>query len=182
MRKLLLTTVCLAGLAVGQVANATTIDFGVSWPAYTAPGSGNYAVAPYDLVLGIAAGQHANETEVAAVLNSIASTTFTATDINKTDHPAEIAPPDGYFTVPSGWEYLVVQYDGPNAGSVVIQLSGNDAKVPFDSSLIWAVGDKHAVSHFSVAGPVPSVPDGGTTAVMLGLGLTGLGFLARRKA
>jgi hypothetical protein len=87
---------------------------------------------------------------------------------------------DGYFTVPAGWNYLVVQYDGPNGGSVVIQLDGNDAKVPFDSSLIWGTGDQYAVSHFSVAGPGTEVPDGGSTLALLGFALVGVDQLRRK--
>lgn len=174
----------------GLCAQAVLIDFGTSWPSYTAPGTGNYALDPFNRVLGIEDGQHANEAEVATVLNLIAGTTFVAGDITKYNGGdllpdasilEELGGADGYFLVPSGWNYLVAQYDGKNGGSVVIQLDGNSAKVPWDSSLIWGTGDKHALSHYSVAGS-SNVPDGGTTAAMLGLSLLGMRFFFRRKA
>lgn len=44
------------------------------------------------------------------------------------------------------------------------------------------INDDKNISHISWFGvPSTSVPDGGTTAAMLGLGLLGLGFAARRK-
>lgn len=194
-------------LALGQHAGATpitpvTIDFGVSWPDYSDIGAGNYATSPYDLVRGVAKdNNYANESDIAELLNLVVKTSFIGTDIDKTDTEGNFVElfdgtekEDGYFLVPAGWNYLVAQYGGPQGGgSVVVQLSGNDAKVPFDSSSIWGSGDKYAVSHYSVAGPiditnlqppaeVPRAPDGGTTAAMLGLSLLGMGFMARRKS
>jgi hypothetical protein len=46
-------------------------------------------------------------------------------------------------------------------------------------------GAKGAISHVTLYGrrqPGNGVPDGGVTAALLGLGVLGLGFLARRKA
>jgi hypothetical protein len=63
---------------------------------------------------------------------------------------------------------------------VVIDLNGNGAMVPYDSSLIWGTGDKYAVSHYSVAG-AHGVPDGGMTVTLLGLSVSGLAYF-RRKA
>jgi hypothetical protein len=186
-----------AALAVfgltGMSAHAVPIDFGTSWPSFTAPNAESYASAPLNRVRGISGGQYANEGEVAAVLNLIAHTTFGAGKITKYDAGqllpdlstlSELGGDDGYFLVPSGWTYLVAQYDGKNGGSVVIQLDGNSAKVPWDSAAIWGTGDKHSLSHYSVAGTsnILGVPDGGTTAAMLGLSLLGMGFIFRRKA
>lgn len=176
-----LAAVCLMALLMAaESTKANLIDFGTSWPTFVSVGNGNYATAPYDRVIGVDPGQYNTETEIANFLNSVAGTTFTAADINKTASPTELGGSDGYFAVPSGWEYLVVKYDGSHAGSVVIELDGNAANVPFDSAAIWGGdinADKYAVSHFSVAGPVP---DGGTTIALLGFALVGIGALRRK--
>jgi len=169
--------------AASLTANAITIDFGTSWPAFTAPGLDTYASSPFNLVLAKEDGQHSTESDIATLLNSVVGGSFLAADIHKTDQPPEIGGSDGYFTVPSGWEYLVAQYDGPHGGSVVIQLDGNDAKLPFASSLIWGTGDQYAVSHFSVAGLHPesiTTPEGGATVMLLGIGLIGIAALRRK--
>lgn len=173
-------------------AHAYTIDFGTSWPAaFVDPGVGAYATAPYDLVLEARNSSPGNsfstETQIAALLNSVlGTTTWTKDDVNKYGKPAELGVPDskgkidGYFEVVPGWDYLIVQYDGPNGGSVVIDLSGNAAKVPFDSAPIWGSGDQYAVSHYSLVGPVAQVPDGGATLTLLGLSLVGLAVIRRK--
>ncbi|MEI7909582.1 MAG: VPDSG-CTERM sorting domain-containing protein [Verrucomicrobiota bacterium] len=188
----LVGTACLFGLIQNQQAHANVIDFGTSWPAITATGQitdDPYAASasPYNLVLAAAKGAgYSTKTQIANLLNLVTTTTFSSSDILKTDNPPELGGSDGYFMITSGWKYLVVQYDGPNGGSVVIELDGSGAKVPYDSALIWGTGDKYAVSHYAVAGvasngnPQP-VPDGGTTAAMLGLSLLGLRFALRRK-
>lgn len=175
----------LAFAALNLTAQAVTIDFGTSWPVFTAPGVGNYATAPYNRVMGTEGGTHSNETVIATYLNTVAGTTFVAADIHKTNSPTELGGSNGYFTVPAGWNYLVAQYNGPNGGSVVINLGGNDAKVPFDSSVIWGTGDQYAVSHWSVAGPTARVPDGGMTLALLGISLASLAgstYVRRRAA
>ena len=183
--KLALAAAALTLMTVS--AEATTIDFGTSWLAWTGAGVGNYASAPFNRVLGIENGTHSNETAIASFLDLIAGTSFVAADIHKTDYPPELGGSNGYFSVNSGWNYLVVQYDGPNGGSAVIKLDGNAASVPYDSSVLWGAGDQYAVSHFSVAGPStpdpgpgPSVPDGGTTAAMLGCALGVIGVLRKK--
>jgi hypothetical protein len=168
--------------AMAKSAEAITIDFGTSWPAFVDVGTGNYASAPYDRVIGVVGGDlFGPEAQIAALINGFASTSYVAGDVQKTDKSAfaEQAAPDGYFTVPAA-AYLVVQYDGPQGGSVVINLGGNDAKVPYDSSIIWGTGDQYGVSHFAIVGGTPT-PDGGATAVLLGGALVGLGLMRRRQ-
>lgn len=176
-------------MAMTSLSQAILINFGNSWPEYTVA---NYAADPYNRVLGLGAGNgYSTTTQIANLLNGIASTTFTPAEIFKLGDPVdpELNGPDGQFAVPGGWDYLIAQYDGPNGGSVVINLGGNSALVPYDSSLLWADGDKYAVSHWSVAGRTPggepgtqsTVPDGGSTVAMLGLGLLALGFFQKKK-
>jgi hypothetical protein len=176
----------LAALVISAAsAGAATIDFGTSWAAW---GNAYYTTSPGNRVIGIDGGTHSNESDVAAVLNAKAGTTFLAADINKTNSVTELGGTDGYFAVPGGWDWLVVQYDGPNGGSAVIRLDGNDAKVPYDSSVLWGTGDQYGVSHYSVAGvhvtssQTPAVPDGGTTISLFGLGLMSVALLRRKFA
>lgn len=175
----------LAAALAGFSAHAYTIDFGTSWPAaFTGQGVGDYGAAPYDLVLearqGTAGDSFSTEAQIADLLNDVLATTiWDASDINKYDKPAELGGSNGYFEVASGWDYLIVQYDGKNGGSVVIELNGNAAKVPYDSAPIWGSGDQYAISHYSLAGPV-QVPDGGATLAMLGLGLVGFAIVRRK--
>jgi hypothetical protein len=49
---------------------------------------------------------------------------------------------------------------------------------------IWAYNpttNNNAISHVSLYGGTTSVPDGASTAALLGLGLVGLSFIARRR-
>lgn len=159
-------------------ARAVTIDFGTQWD-FPLPSE----------VIGYADASPANsfstETQIKTLLNSIAGTSFDAADIHKTNSPSNVG---GQFSVGAGWNYLVVQYDGPNGGSVVIELNGADALVPYYGSNIWGTGTQYGVSHFSVAGqhqgdiPGVGVPDGGTTALLLGLGLIVIGCVRRKIA
>lgn len=171
---------CLSGTSL---ATPGTIDFGVSWPALSNAIYSDSS-SPYSRLIFAEPGLHSNETAIADLLNrALGVSSFTSGLVFKTDlgSGAEIDPPDGYFLVPSGWNYLVVQYDGPQGGSILLNLGGNGAKVPFDSSLIWGAGDKYAVSHYSLASrrETRQVPDGGATLSLLGLALGGMA-LARR--
>lgn len=72
----------------------------------------------------------------------------------------------------TGWTYLFAKYGNGNA------IGG----------LVWFVGDltgevqvpSHKLSHWSVFNPKTSVPDGGTTVMLLGAALLGLGALKRK--
>jgi hypothetical protein len=72
--------------------------------------------------------------------------------------------------------YVLGKYDAENAGAWVWYLSDftGDIEVPSD------FGGKYGLSHTSFFGGTP-VPDGGTTAVLLGLGLMGLSLIHRRR-
>ena len=168
-----------------HLAQAVTIDFGTSWPVFSGINTGNYAASPYNRVLAVDDGLHSNEVDVAAFVNDALGTSYASTDINKFDAPVELGGEDGYFLIPVGWTYLVVQYDGPQGGSVLVNLGGNSASVPYDSSAIWVTGDKYAVSHYSLIGPTTpptttsTVPDGGPTVLLLGVALLGIAALRR---
>ena len=74
-----------------------------------------------------------------------------------------------------GFTYLLAKYDGPNGGDAVWNVQGltGIVTIPFN-----AFG--HDISHWSLFGPGDgTVPDGGTTVMLLGAALGALG-MARR--
>jgi hypothetical protein len=139
------------------------LNFGSSWPgAFTTAGEGAYSSDPYNRLKAAASGGgFSNGTQIATLLSEVSGGEYKSTDIYKNDAPVELGGSDGYFAVTPGWEWLIVQYNGPNGGSAVIQLGGHGALVPFDSSPLWGGGDQYAVSHFSLAGPMTEPPGGG---------------------
>jgi hypothetical protein len=154
------------------------LDFGTSWPELGDPVYSD-PLSQYSRLVAYETGTHSNEDSIAEFLNrGLGCATFDAADVFKDDNPIELEGPDGYFEAPSGWNYLVVQYDGPHGGSVLLDLGGNAARVPFDSAMIWGFGDKYAVSHYSLASPA-DVPDGGPTLSLIGLALGGLAAYGR---
>ena len=81
--------------------------------------------------------------------------------------------------VPAGWEYLLAKYDGPSAGVVVYFLDGDSFTVPVNEPLYSSTG--LALSGYWLFNGTTTVPDGGTTAALLGLAMVGLGFVRRLK-
>jgi VPDSG-CTERM motif len=83
----------------------------------------------------------------------------------------------------SGYQYLLAKYDGQNWGSQLWYVGGLAGTITIP---LYGSGDKYEVSHTYLYNPTStSVPDGGMTAVMLGLSLCGLGVANRlfeRKA
>lgn len=82
----------------------------------------------------------------------------------------------------TGYQYVLGKYDGPNGGSLVWFLGGTvgDLKLPAK----WGPSDKeYGLSHISLYNPGDrNVPDGGSTFLLLGLGLAGVGLLKRKRA
>ena len=79
----------------------------------------------------------------------------------------------------TGYEYLVVKYDGANGEAYVFNVAGitGDVQVP--------ATDPRKNTHnkyllFNAAGTT-RVPDGGITAIMLGLGFAAMGMVSRRN-
>lgn len=173
----IVATVAAVTMGAAQ-AVPVVLDFGTSWPALGDPVYSD-PLSVYSRLVAYEGGTHSNEDSIAAFLNwGLGCSTFEAEDVLKDDHPVELEGPDGYFEVPSGWNYLVVQYDGPNGGSILLDLGGNAAEVPFDSAMIWGSGDKYAATHYSLAGPA-DVPDGGGTLALIGIALGGLSACKR---
>jgi VPDSG-CTERM motif len=79
-----------------------------------------------------------------------------------------------------GYLYLFAKYDGPNAGSEVWYIGGLSGVITIPGFGLPENNNKYGLSGWSIwKGPV-STPDGGTTATLLGLGLTGLAGLRAR--
>ena len=86
------------------------------------------------------------------------------------------------LNVPSGYDFLVAKYDGPNAGYVAWFLGGGSATIPEFSDTIWAnkQGVGYQISGYT-AYKSASVPDGGATAALLGAGVIGLAVIRRKR-
>ncbi len=104
------------------------------------------------------------------------SGTIDASDLSKDD--------SGGTSVPAGWEWVVGKYDGPNAGYVAWYIGGAAVTLPqYPAELFTSNPTQYELSHwtaFNRTDNPPSVPDGGSTVLLLGAGLAALS-LARRS-
>ena len=74
--------------------------------------------------------------------------------------------------------YLFAKYDGPNAGSEVWNIQGLSGIITIPQNGTPDKDNKYGLSGWSIwSGGGTNTPDGGTTAALLGLGLTGLAGL-----
>jgi hypothetical protein len=78
----------------------------------------------------------------------------------------------------SGYLYLLGKYDGPNFGSEVWYVGGLTGVITIPATGAGQYGLSH-VYLFNGSGGT-SLPDGGTTLTMLGIAMSGLGFLKRK--
>ena len=106
------------------------------------------------------------------------------------DYSSTLSNPDqsdqGDFTVDLGFEYVLAKYDGQQAGYVLFHIPtlGTTTLPQYPANLWTDDPTKWAISHhttFTSEGPeVRSVPDGGSTAALLGSILFAVGFVRRR--
>jgi hypothetical protein len=84
---------------------------------------------------------------------------------------------DDMVTV-SGYEYLVVKYGGANGSSVVFNVAdiSGDVTVP-ESDATGGNANKYLLFN---AAATTNVPDGGTSAILLGVGFLSLGAIRRK--
>jgi hypothetical protein len=87
--------------------------------------------------------------------------------------------PSGCTSVGSGYDYIIAKYDGPNAGAVVYYLGGASMTLPSDSSTIWLNTQSQGYGLSGWKG-FNTVPDGGSTATLLGSVLLAFGLMRRR--
>jgi protein with PEP-CTERM/exosortase system signal len=79
----------------------------------------------------------------------------------------------------SGYLYLLAKYDGPNYGSVVWYVGGLTGAITIPGFPVTNP-NQFGVSHTFLYNPTPTgVPDGGTTLMLLGIGLSGLAVTRR---
>jgi hypothetical protein len=77
-----------------------------------------------------------------------------------------------------GFLYLFAKYDGPNAGSEVWYVGGLTGLI--DIPAVGLVGQNYGLSGWTLFNPGETqVPDGGTTAALLGAALAGVSLLRR---
>src|SRR5262245_61966604 len=89
------------GFAASGLASQATLMLGVNgdWPS-TDP------KADYPgIVIGTQTGSTSTETAIAALINSLAATSFVKEDIHKTDKSLITKSATGNFTIPGGWDY-----------------------------------------------------------------------------
>jgi hypothetical protein len=81
----------------------------------------------------------------------------------------------------TGATYAIGKYDGVNGGYVLFYLPDLGGPIPTVSNPLWgATGtDQYALSHVRYFTSGTTVPDGGSTLILLGAALSGLG-VARR--
>jgi VPDSG-CTERM motif len=174
-RTILSSVLCAVALALGSTAYATDLNFGDS----------------RDLGL-IVSGEPANppneeiyiNTLIAQPLNS-GPTTIDGHDYTRTSASCGTCPAAVFATkdesggnivdLGSGFTYLLGKYDGPNGGDEVWYVGGLTGTITIP--LNGPAGLNFGLSHWSLFTPGTSTPDGGTTAALLGLALTGLAGL-----
>ncbi|PYL04235.1 MAG: hypothetical protein DME32_02285 [Verrucomicrobia bacterium] len=79
-----------------------------------------------------------------------------------------------------GYLYLFAKYDGKNAGSEVWYVAGLTGVITVPAKGLPDSDNKYGLSGWSLWKGNVNTPDGGTTAALLGLGLTGLAGLRAR--
>jgi VPDSG-CTERM motif len=79
-----------------------------------------------------------------------------------------------------GYLYLFAKYDGPNAGAEVWYVNGLSGVITVPASGTPDKDNKYGLSGWSLWKGGETAPDGGTTAALLGLGLSGLAGLRAR--
>jgi VPDSG-CTERM motif len=98
-------------------------------------------------------------------------------------YPAAVFGLDGGSTTinlgTTGYQYLLAKYDGPNAGSEVWDINGLLGIITIPANGL--AGQNYGLSGWTLFNGVGGndVPDGGSTVMLLGAALTGLG-VARR--
>jgi hypothetical protein len=195
-----LATVAAAVASMSMSAQAT-INFGTDYPVDTGTvvavfsasnvsagaNSGGYPVSPLPQPIN----NYNNLATAIGLVNSVVNPDFLTTDGQLGGPtPANVG---NQFSVGSGWEYLLVRYDGNQGGIVILKLGGEDALVPFYSYDIFNSysGGKnptpsttsYGVSHYVLVGThTTNVPEGGATVALLGIGSLALAAARRRIA
>ncbi len=183
-RTVLYSVFCAVALALGSAANATTLTIGDSRdlgninPNHPANPASSQAYIDILLALPSPSGP-----------TTIGANIYTR---SANDPLGGVYPPASFvaelsFTPAAGgvnsatinlgsnsYLYILGKYDGPNYGSEVWYGAGLSGVITLPE---FGNGSQYGLSHVYVFNGTPTVPDGGTTATLLGLSLTGLAGL-----
>ncbi|MCE9614643.1 MAG: hypothetical protein K8T26_10235 [Lentisphaerae bacterium] len=80
----------------------------------------------------------------------------------------------------SGYLYLTAKYDGPNYGTEVWYVGGLTGLITIPSHAGGTSGSQYGISGTALFNGNTSVPDGGSTMLMLGAAMSFLGLAVRR--
>ena len=207
LTKLAATLVAL-GLATAAT-QAVTITLQVGTGATSGSGAIKNSTSPYvlgEFLPGVVGMQGAAVREAAMVNSLIPMSLGGQANFNLGSGPAEVAQRSlnafsplptatdvgavlvgqasgsGNFTaaVPAGgYTYYVAQWDGPNGGAMAYDIAGI-APGTLLQLPINAYGHGQTGGSFLKSGTPTSLPDGGATVVLLGLGIAGLGAMRRK--
>lgn len=172
-RKLALLCAVLAGafLAFSPNASALTIGDGHYVGLITHGNVGDNSRAPLlNHLIGMALGQSDtfNGESFTRSMNNFGSLPTAVFGLNGTGTSVALGNSGLY-------SYLWAHYGGPGGGTVKVWYVGD-----LSGTITIPASDGHGLSGWTLFGPgVPGVPDGGTTAMLLGAALSALG-VARR--
>ena len=189
MKKLLLISACVAALGMSQVANALEIT-PATFPQWTGTQTSQSQIdTAIASVIGSATELYKHNVEGAdletGALAGSYSTVFARTATDPQD--ATVTYTGGDIVGPPAPAYALVKDGLQNPAWYLFDLRAlgwNGMETLYFTDFWPGSG---AISHVSLYGtrttpPGTGVPDGGATAALLGLGMLGLGFMARRKA
>ena len=106
---------------------------------------------------------------------------YSGTLTNLLGDGAKIESPQGSQLTVIGFQYVLAKYDGANAGYVLFYLPDFGNTIPINPDNFWTATAQYSISHLTrFNGTTTTVPDGGATLGLLGLGLVGLSYVRRR--
>lgn len=106
---------------------------------------------------------------------------YSGTLTNLLEDSAKINNPTGSQLTVTGFQYVLAKYDGTNAGYVLFYLPDFGNTIPANPDDFWTATAQYSISHLTrFNGTSTTVPDGGATLGLLGLGLVGLSYVRRR--
>jgi VPDSG-CTERM motif len=171
---------CIGFMALASQVRATALGFGDTFDLGT-------------VLYGIPSGDADRTSYVNELISLAPGTTFfdpvtgqtytRSLSVHGAPYPAAVFGLNGNTTTinlgTTGYQYLFAKYDGPNAGSEVWDVNGLLGIITIPANGL--AGQNYGLSGWTLFSGTGgnSVPDGGSTVMLLGAALTGLG-VARR--
>ena len=181
IRPILLGAMCAIALALGSAAKATALTIGdpheLGFVEFGIPSGDADRTTYVNAMIGLALGDSTHV--VLSGHDNLVTRSFN--DFGPLPAPAVFGLNGTGTTVDLGagdlYSYLFAKYDGPNYGAEVWFVGDLSGMIT-----IPALGGGYGLSGWTLFGPGggTNAPDGGTTAALLGLGLTGLAGLRAR--